>query len=243
MLRKLLSVALMALGIGAGRGRAPGGGGQLRWWCLESMLPVPQECGGHIEYQLQRQTVLQNVPETVYETQQVPCVRTSARRSCSPGPSPPSGTSSSSASARCPTRSSGRSTGRSPREVHYTVQRPVTRTVWKDVHLHGLPAGARDAPRDPVVHRLPARSARPRSRRASTTSATPVREVSLQGRAATPSAGRSRRPSCKTVTYTVCRPVQETCYKTCAYTVCRPGAEDLLPVACPTRCRCRSSTP
>ena len=46
----------------------------------------------------------------------------------------------------------------------------------------------------------------------------------------------------KTVTYTVCRPVQETCYKTCAYTVCRPGAEDLLPVACPTRCRCRSST-
>src|SRR5262249_36841385 len=37
--------------------------------------PMPQDCGGHVQYQLQRQTVLQNVQETVYESQQVSSVR------------------------------------------------------------------------------------------------------------------------------------------------------------------------
>ena len=61
-------------------------------------------------------------------------------------------------------------------EVHYTVQRPVTRTVWKDVTytvtspvrethfesqvLHGLPAGQRDVVQDVHLQRLPRRSAR-----------------------------------------------------------------------------------
>ena len=51
----------------------------------------------------------------------------------------------------------------------------------EDVHVHGLPAGPRDAHGDPDVHGLPAG---PRDRpedRACTTSATPVREVTLQG--------------------------------------------------------------
>ena len=76
MLRKLPLVALMALGMGLGVAARPAqaasyaGGASLR------ICPSPQECCGHVQYQLQRQTVLQNVQETVYVTQQVPCVRT-----------------------------------------------------------------------------------------------------------------------------------------------------------------------
>ena len=157
--------------------------------------PVPQECGGHIEYQLQRQTVLQNVSGDRLRDAAGP-VRAERLRDghAAQDRSPPCGTSSSSASARSPTRSSGRATGRSTARCHYTVQRPVTRTVWKDVHLHGLPAGARDAleTRSYTVCR-PVRE---------TTFKTcvynvsrPVREMSLQGRAPTRSAGRSRRRS------------------------------------------------
>src|SRR5947208_6672185 len=76
MLRKLPLVALMALGLGLGVAARPAqassyaGGASLR------ICPVPQECCGHVQYQLERQTVMRNVSETVYETQQVPCVRT-----------------------------------------------------------------------------------------------------------------------------------------------------------------------
>ncbi len=39
MLRKLLSVALLALGMGLGVARAPGAGSELRGWCIEAKLP------------------------------------------------------------------------------------------------------------------------------------------------------------------------------------------------------------
>src|SRR3954464_14463604 len=72
---KLLSVTLMTLAIGlcvtehSAEAASYAGGASTR------CCPVPQECTGHIEYQLQRQTVLQPVQETVYENQQVACVR------------------------------------------------------------------------------------------------------------------------------------------------------------------------
>src|SRR3954452_6538198 len=75
MMRKLLSVTLIALSIGSwvtehsAEAASYAGGASTR------CCPVPQECGGHVEYQLQRQTVLQAVQETVYESKQVCCVR------------------------------------------------------------------------------------------------------------------------------------------------------------------------
>src|SRR5215469_14505449 len=77
MLRKPLSVAILALGIGLGAAAAhPAQGASYAGGASHRICPVPQECCGHIQYQLQRQTVLQNVQETVCETQLVPCVRT-----------------------------------------------------------------------------------------------------------------------------------------------------------------------
>ena len=38
-MRKLLSVTLMALVLRGMGGRAPGGGGQLCWWGLDTLLP------------------------------------------------------------------------------------------------------------------------------------------------------------------------------------------------------------
>ncbi len=238
MLRKLPSVALMALGLGLGVTEHPAQAASYAGGASMRFCPVPQECGGHVQYQLQRQTVLQNVQETVYETQQVPCVRTSARRSCSRGPSRRCVTSSSSTSGKRPTRCSGPCYRTVNREVHYTVQRPVTRTDLEGrartrsagrsarrttrPSLHGLPAGPRDHDQDVRLQRLPAGP----------------RDV-VQGRAPTRSAGR-----------------QETVIKTVNETVCRPGAGDLLQDVSATRsagrsrrsatgrsrtpCRCRS---
>ena len=76
MLRKLLTVSLVALGIGLGAAAHPAQGASYAGGSSYQLCPVPQECCGHIEYQLQRQTVLQNVQETVYETQYVPSERT-----------------------------------------------------------------------------------------------------------------------------------------------------------------------
>src|SRR5947199_10665007 len=76
MLRKLLSVALLALGMGLGAAAHPAQGASYAGGASHRICPVPQECCGHIQYQLQRQTVLRNVSETVYDTQLVPCVRT-----------------------------------------------------------------------------------------------------------------------------------------------------------------------
>ena len=120
-----------------------------------------------------------------------------------------------------PTRSSSRATGRCTGDSAYTVQRPVTRTVWKECTY--------------TVCR-PVRETHMENR--SYTVCRPVRETTLQDVrlqrlhagprghrtriAATRSAGRCRRPIVKTVNYTVCRPVQETGYKNCTYTVCVP---------------------
>ena len=76
MLRKLPSVALLALGFGLSVTAHPAQGASYAGGASYRICPVPQECSGHIQYQLQRQTVLQNVQETVYEPQQVPVVRT-----------------------------------------------------------------------------------------------------------------------------------------------------------------------
>ncbi len=76
MLRKLLTVAFLALGIGRIAVEHPAQGASYAGGASNRICPVPQDCCGHIQYQLQRQTVLQNVQETVYETQLVPCVRT-----------------------------------------------------------------------------------------------------------------------------------------------------------------------
>ena len=75
MLRKLPWLALLALGLGLGGVTRPAqasyaGGASLR------ICPAPQECSGHTQYELQRQTVLRNVQETVFETQQVPYTKT-----------------------------------------------------------------------------------------------------------------------------------------------------------------------
>src|SRR5215471_14977969 len=111
MLRKLTLVTFLALGVGVATRPAQGasyaGGASYR------MCPVPQECCGHIQYQLQRQTVLQNVQETVFETQQVPCVRTVCETVLQPR-----------------TITTVRNVvEQQVREETYTVQRPVYRTL------------------------------------------------------------------------------------------------------------------
>ena len=57
MLRKLLSVAILALGIGLGAAAHPARGASYAGGASHRICPVPQECCGHIQYQLQRQTV------------------------------------------------------------------------------------------------------------------------------------------------------------------------------------------
>src|SRR5262249_17252562 len=76
MLRKPLSVTLLALGVGLGVIAHPAQGASYAGGASYRICPVSQECCGHTQYQLQRQTVLQNVQETVYDSQQVPVVRT-----------------------------------------------------------------------------------------------------------------------------------------------------------------------
>ena len=74
-MRKLLSVTFMALVVGAWATEHPAEAASYAGGASTRCCPVPQECAGHVEYQLQRQCVLQPVQETVYETQQLPCVR------------------------------------------------------------------------------------------------------------------------------------------------------------------------
>src|SRR5258708_39433936 len=76
MLRKLPSVALLVLGMGLSVAAHPARGASYAGGASYRICPVPQECCGHTQFQLQRQTVLQNVQETVYDQQQVPVVRT-----------------------------------------------------------------------------------------------------------------------------------------------------------------------
>src|SRR5262249_7473957 len=75
MTRKLLTACLATLALGVVAAARPAEAASYAGAASTRCCPVSQECGGHIQYQLQRQTVLQNVQETVYDTQQVPCVR------------------------------------------------------------------------------------------------------------------------------------------------------------------------
>src|SRR3954470_17400303 len=110
---KLLSATLIVLATGlwvtehSAEAASYAGGASTR------CCPVPQECGGHIEYQLQRQTVIQSVPENVYETQQVSCVRDV----CETVMQPRTVTSVKTVAEQC------------VRDVPYTVQKPVYKTV------------------------------------------------------------------------------------------------------------------
>ena len=229
MLRKLLSVALMALGMGLAWPSTRRRERATRVVPRIVICPVPQECGGHIEYQLQRQTVLQNVSgdrlrdatgpvradrlrdghaaqddhhacENVVEQS---CPRRSRTRS--------SGRVYRTVpAARSTTRSSGRSSRTVWKDVTYTVCRPV-RETHLETRTYTVCRPVRETTlQDVRLQRLPRRSARSRYKDVCYTVCRPVQETVI-----------------KTVNYTVCRPVQETCYKTCVYTVCRPGAEDV----------------
>ncbi len=242
MLRKLLSVALLALGMGLG-GRAPRRRERaMRVVHRFEFAPCPRIVVGTSSINSSVRRFSRTCRRPFMRRSRSRACGPSARRSCSRGPSRRSAMWSSSTSAKRRTRSSGPSIARCSREVQYTVQRPVTRTVWKDVTVHGRTA----------------RCARLTTRTESYTVCRPVRETTLKTCVynvsrpvrevgtrtyATRSAGRCRRPSSKTVNYTVCRPVQETCYKTCAYTVCRPVQKRCGRVASRTPCRSRSSTP
>ncbi|MDE2506728.1 MAG: hypothetical protein KGM43_05925, partial [Planctomycetota bacterium] len=117
-MRKLLSVGLAVLCAGTwamaerpARAASYAGAASMR------SSPVPQDCDGHIEYQLQRTTVLQPVSETVYETQVVPTVQEVAETIYQPR-----------------TVTTMRNVvERGVRDVPYTVQRPVYRTVMTQV--------------------------------------------------------------------------------------------------------------
>ena len=157
MLRKLPSVALLALGIGLSVTAHPAQGASYAGGASYRICPVPQECCGHTQYQLQRQTVLQNVHGDRLRPQQVPVVRTVYDTVMQPR-----------------TVTTVRNVvEQQVRDEPYTIQKPIYRTVPREVHytvqrpghpdrlegrdLHGHPAGAGNSLRDPVVHRLASR--------------------------------------------------------------------------------------
>ena len=72
---KLRTVLLTALAIGLWAGVPSAEAASYAGGASSRCLPSPQDCGGHIEYQIQRQVVLRPVTETVYETRLVNCVR------------------------------------------------------------------------------------------------------------------------------------------------------------------------
>src|SRR6516165_9197350 len=115
MLKNLLSVAL-TLGMGLVAVAHPAQGASYAGGASYRVCPVPQDCCGHMQYQLQRQTVLQNVQETVYETQLVPCLRTVCETVMQPR-----------------TITNMRNiVEHHVREEAYTVQRPVYRTIPRE---------------------------------------------------------------------------------------------------------------
>ena len=193
---KLLSVNAHGPGDRALGGRAPGAGGELRWRCLESMLPRapgvwrahrisapasdrPAERAGDGLRDAAGPRACATVCETVMQPQD-------DHLRC--------GTCRNSGSARCRTRSSGPSTGRSSARCRTRSSGRSSRTVWKDVTY--------------TVCR-PVRETHMETR--TYTVCRPVRETTLKTcvynvchagprghatrSAATPSAGRCRRPS------------------------------------------------
>ena len=171
MLRKLPSVALLALGIGLSVTAHPAQGASYAGGASYRICPVPQECCGHTQYQLQRQTVLQNVQETVYDPQQVPVVRTVYDTVMQPRTVT---TVRNVVEQQCPRRAvhdpeAGLSHGPARGSLHGSAAGDPDRLEGR--HLHGHPAGEGNALRD--AGRTPSltRSRKRRSRRVPTTSA------------------------------------------------------------------------
>ena len=181
-MRKLLSVALMALGLGLGVAERPAQAASYAGGASTRCCPVPQECGGHVRVSTPASDgAPERVQETVYETQQVPCVRDVCETVMQPRTITDDADGRRAARPRRgPTRSSGR----------------CYRTVMREVPLHGPAAGHADDLEGRGLHGLPARCARrtcetksytvsrpvreTTSRRASTTSCRPVRETSYK---------------------------------------------------------------
>ena len=67
MLRRLLTVPLLALAAGLGAGDRPALGSSYAGGASTRCCPVTEACSGHVEYQIARRTVLRPVQETVYE--------------------------------------------------------------------------------------------------------------------------------------------------------------------------------
>ena len=162
MMRKLLSVTLMTLVVGVWAAAHPAEAASYAGAASTRCCPVPQECGGHVEYQLQRQTVLQNVPETVYETQQVTCVRDVCETVMQPR------TVTTMQDGRRAVGPRGPLHGPAARLPDGLPRGPLHGPAaglpdgLEDADVHRLPAGPRDAPGDADVHGLPAG---PRDRR------------------------------------------------------------------------------
>ena len=168
MLRKLPSVALLALGIGLSVTAQPGAGSELRGWCIVSNLsrapgvlwahPIstpasdgaPERAGDRLRPQ--QVPVVRTVYETVMQPRTVTTVRNVVEQQVREEPY----------TVQKPVYRTV------PREVQYTVQRPVTRTVWKDV-TYTVSRPVRKRTSRPSRTRSLTRSGKRRSRRAPTT--------------------------------------------------------------------------
>ena len=159
----------LALGMGLGVAAHPAQGASYAGGASNRICPVPQDCCGHTQYQLQRQTVLQNVQETVYDTQQVPVVRTVYETVMQPRTvnNRPERRRAAGPRRAVHDPAAGLSHGSAGGPLHGPAAGHPDRLEGRD--LHGHPPGARDALRNQAVHRLARPSARRRSRRARTT--------------------------------------------------------------------------
>src|SRR5262249_45416208 len=131
-MRRLLSVPLMALVLGAWvTADHPAEAGGYSGAASTHCSPVPP-CQGPGRDQLQRQTVLQTIQETVYVPQQVQCVR----EVCETVLQPRTVTTTRNVT-ECGVREVPYTVQRPcyrtvMRQCAYTVQRPVSRTIWKE---------------------------------------------------------------------------------------------------------------
>src|SRR5690348_13818886 len=74
-MRRSTSVVLFALAWGVGSVDLPTEAAGYAGAASMRYCPVSQECAGHIQYQLQQQTVLQTCQRTIYVPEQVNTVR------------------------------------------------------------------------------------------------------------------------------------------------------------------------
>src|SRR6478672_3291764 len=115
-MRKLLSVMLISLCMGMWATAHPAEAASYAGGASHRCCPVPQDCCGHTEYVLQRQTVLRQVCETIYESKQVPYEREVTETHLQPR-----------------TVTTFKTVAeKHVRDVPYTIQRPVYRTVMRE---------------------------------------------------------------------------------------------------------------